>query len=79
MEWVQRPGHQHGAGLPASDPDAANLPQYLRRELRQRLPQAIKELEHANIAPVDVAQAAIGPGMAIFSQAKAVLNPMTPR
>lgn len=46
-----------------------------RRELRQRLPRAIKELEHANIAPVDVAQAAIGPGMAIFSQAKAVLNP----
>ena len=46
-----------------------------RRELRQRLPLAIKELEHANIAPVDVAQAAIGPGMAIFSQAKSVLNP----
>jgi putative DNA methylase len=46
-----------------------------RRELRLRLPQAIKELEHANIAPVDVAQAAIGPGMAIFSQVKAVLNP----
>jgi len=46
-----------------------------RRELRQRLPEAIKELESANIAPVDVAQAAIGPGMAIFSQAKAVLNP----
>ena len=46
-----------------------------RRELRQRLPQAIKQLENANIAPVDVAQAAIGPGMAMFSQAKAVLNP----
>ena len=46
-----------------------------RRELRQRVPRAIKELEHAIIAPVDVAQAAIGPGMAIFSQAKAVLNP----
>lgn len=46
-----------------------------RRELRQHLPRAIKDLEHANIAPVDVAQAAIGPGMAIFSQAKAVLNP----
>jgi len=46
-----------------------------RRELRQRLPKAIKELEHANIAPVDVAQAAIGPGIAIFSQARAVLNP----
>ena len=58
------------------DPSAAILTRNaFRRELRQRLPLAIKELEHANIAPVDVAQAAIGPGMAIFSQAKAVLNP----
>jgi putative DNA methylase len=46
-----------------------------RRQLRQQLPQSLKELERANIAPVDVAQAAIGPGMAIFSSAKAVLNP----
>jgi putative DNA methylase len=58
------------------NPSAAILSRNaFRRELRLRLPQAIKELEHANIAPVDVAQAAIGPGMAIFSQAKAVLNP----
>jgi putative DNA methylase len=34
----------------------------------------MKELERANIAPVDMAQAAIGPGMAIFSSARAVLN-----
>jgi putative DNA methylase len=46
-----------------------------RRELRQQLPLAIIELERANIAPVDVAQAAIGPGMAIYSQATSVLNP----
>lgn len=46
-----------------------------RRQLRQELPQVLKELERANIAPVDMAQAAIGPGMAIFSGAKAVLNP----
>jgi putative DNA methylase len=46
-----------------------------RRQLRQNLPEALKELERANIAPVDVAQASIGPGMAIFSGAKAVLNP----
>jgi putative DNA methylase len=46
-----------------------------RRQLREKLPQALTELERANIAPVDVAQAAIGPGMAIFSGAKAVLNP----
>ncbi len=46
-----------------------------RRQLRQELPHALKELERANIAPVDLAQAAIGPGMAIYSTAKAVLNP----
>ncbi len=46
-----------------------------RRQLRQVLSAALKELERANIAPVDVAQAAIGPGMAIYSSAKAVLNP----
>uniref|UniRef100_UPI001303DF0A DUF1156 domain-containing protein n=1 Tax=Synechococcus sp. 8F6 TaxID=2025606 RepID=UPI001303DF0A len=46
-----------------------------RRQLRQEMPHALKELERANIAPVDVAQAAIGPGMAIYSSAKAVLNP----
>jgi putative DNA methylase len=46
-----------------------------RRQLRSELPRALKELERANIAPVDVAQAAIGPGMALFSNAKAVLNP----
>jgi putative DNA methylase len=55
---------------------AANLSRHeFRRLLRQELPKALKELEHANIAPVDVAQAAIGPGMAIYSSAKAVLNP----
>jgi putative DNA methylase len=47
----------------------------LRRRLRVELPKALKGLERANIAPVDVAQAAIGPGMAIYSSAKAVLNP----
>ena len=46
-----------------------------RRRLRVELPKALKELERANIAPVDVAQAAIGPGMAIYSSARAVLNP----
>jgi len=46
-----------------------------RRQLRQELPKALKELERANVAPVDVAQAAIGPGMAVYSSAKAVLNP----
>lgn len=46
-----------------------------RKKLRSELPKALIELEKANIAPVDVAQAAIGPGMAIYSQLKSVLNP----
>ncbi len=46
-----------------------------RRKLNHDLPKVLRELERANIAPVDVAQAAIGPGMAIYSSAKAVLNP----
>lgn len=46
-----------------------------RRLIRSELPKAINSHEKTNIAPVDVAQAAIGPGMAIFSSAKAVINP----
>lgn len=45
-----------------------------RRELRSALPEAIKRLESANIAPVDVRQAVIGPGMSIYSQCRSVLN-----
>jgi len=36
--------------------------------LRRELPEALKNLQHGNIAPVDMAQAAIGPGMAVFTQ-----------
>jgi putative DNA methylase len=44
------------------------------RMLRRELPTALRALQHANIAPVDLAQAAIGPGMAIYSRYKAVLE-----
>ena len=46
-----------------------------RNRLRKKLPLALTELERANIAPVDIAQAAIGPGIAIFSQVNSVANP----
>jgi putative DNA methylase len=36
--------------------------------LRVELPDALLRLQHGNIAPVDLAQASIGPGMAIFSR-----------
>jgi putative DNA methylase len=44
------------------------------RALRRELPEALRLLQKGNIAPVDLAQAAIGPGMAIFSRAKHVLE-----
>jgi putative DNA methylase len=36
--------------------------------LKKELPEALGHLQQGNIAPVDLAQAAIGPGMAVFSQ-----------
>ena len=57
-----------------------------QRRLRREMPEALEtmiggESGQTPIAPVDLAQAAIGPGMAIFSQYEAVLNqdgsPMT--
>lgn len=50
-----------------------------QRELREQMPEALEEMIGGNsgtspIAPVDLAQAAIGPGMAIFSKYETVLN-----
>lgn len=44
------------------------------RALKRELPPAIAELQLANIAPADMPQSAIGPGMGIFSRYKAVLE-----
>lgn len=46
----------------------------LTRQLEAELPQALGELQDANIAPVDLAQAAIGPGMAVYSRFAKVLE-----
>jgi len=42
--------------------------------LRNELPNAIHALSKANIAPVDLAQSSIGPGMSIFSNYEKVLE-----
>lgn len=56
--------------------DAA--PMASRREfvsaLRGELPNALRDLQSTNIAPVDLAQAAIGPGMAVFSRYSKVIE-----
>ncbi|MBD2075495.1 DUF1156 domain-containing protein [Phormidium sp. FACHB-592] len=59
-------------------PRPENAPQATRRqllnELQRELPDAIKKLQQGNIAPVDLAQASIGPGMAIYSRYAKVLE-----
>jgi len=51
------------------------------KALKRELPDALKLLQQGNIAPVDMAQASIGPGMAIFTRHAQVLeaddSPMT--
>jgi putative DNA methylase len=59
-------------------PRAASAPTATRREflssLKAELPQALVHLQRGNIAPVDLAQAAIGPGMAVFTRYSKVLD-----
>jgi putative DNA methylase len=42
--------------------------------LRQNLPKALKNLQHGSIAPVDLAQAAIGPGMSVVTRYAKVIE-----
>ncbi|MGY4522164.1 DUF1156 domain-containing protein [Thermostichus sp. MS-CIW-30] len=68
-------------------PRPADAPKVSRRqflaELKRELPEALKLLQQGSIAPVDLAQASIGPGMAIYSRYAAVLesdgSPLTVR
>lgn len=43
--------------------------------LKRELKPALKKLQQSNIAPVDLAQSAIGPGIGVFSRYKSVLEP----
>jgi putative DNA methylase len=42
--------------------------------LKEELPKAVARLQRANIAPVDLAQASIGPGMAIYTRYAKVVD-----
>ena len=56
----------------------AGAPLATRREfvaaLKAELPEALAHLQSGNIAPVDLAQAAIGPGMAVYTRYAKVLD-----
>ena len=62
----------------ACKPRAAGASSVTRREFQEALqtefPIALGTLRRSNIAPVDLAQASIGPGMAVFTRYSAVLN-----
>lgn len=56
-------------------PDAESISRIeFIRALRRELPTALKEMHRANIAPVDIPQASIGPGIAIFSRYGSVIE-----
>lgn len=57
---------------------ASDAPTATRRDLvaalQRELPTALRRMQAGNIAPVDLAQAAIGPGMAVFTRYAKVLD-----
>ena len=59
-------------------PRSADARTATRREfqeaLRTEFPKALTDLQRGNIAPVDLAQASIGPAMAVFTRYQEVLN-----
>ena len=58
---------------------SADAPVITRREfiarLRATLPLALRNIRAGGVGPVDMAQAAIGPGMGVFTTASKVLEP----
>ena len=59
-------------------PRPEDAPVTTRREfvdaLRSELPGALREMQTGNVAPVDLAQAAIGPGMGVYTRYARVLD-----
>ena len=56
-----------------TDPPVATRREFLNA-LRSELPQALRLLQSGNVAPVDLAQAAIGPGMAVYTRYAQVVD-----
>ena len=77
VRWTsqQRPRLQHRPRLPHTRGRSAHrhAPR-IRGRSRPELPLALVNLQRGNIAPVDLAQAAIGPGMAVYTRYGKVLD-----
>lgn len=84
MRTERDQGLKTGANVLASSvvlacrPRTDDAPLATRKEflaaVKDELPKALKLLQHGNIAPVDLAQAAIGPGMAVFTRHSRVVE-----
>lgn len=57
----------------AEDAPTATRSQFIN-SLKTELPVALRHLQHGNIAPVDLAQAAIGPGVAVYTRFSQVID-----
>jgi putative DNA methylase len=83
-EMRARANERSGTNMLASSiilvcrPRIKDAPTATRREfvatLKKELPEALRHLQAGNIAPVDLAQSSIGPGMAIFTRYSKVLD-----
>jgi putative DNA methylase len=83
-EMRARANERSGTNMLASSiilvcrPRLKEAPTATRREfvatLKKELPEALRHLQAGNIAPVDLAQSSIGPGMAIFTRYSKVLD-----
>ena len=74
--WDERARIVDRSGLPPAPADAGFTDRRgLINALREEFPDALRKLEQGKVAPVDLRQAAIGPGMAVFSRYARVNEP----
>ena len=59
---------------PRTATEVVDRPGFLRA-LRAELPSAIRRMQEAEVPPLDLTQAALGPGLAVFSRHAQVLEP----
>src|SRR5690606_19046422 len=62
------------ACVPRHDESSLATRREFLNALKRELPDALRHLQQGNIAPVDLAQAAIGPGMAVFTRYAKVME-----
>ena len=73
LEPMPSPRALFSSAVPSCRPPTATRREFVAA-LKAELPGALAHLQRGNIAPVDLAQAAIGPGMAVYTRYGKVLD-----